>query len=82
MSRRDPHDTSRSVRTSACGDRSGKGSADQPGVSVPSLAACGGSGSGVGHDVWVETVLHDEAVVKLLGATDAVAWMGEAVDAH
>ena len=49
---------------------------------MPSPTARGGSGSGVGHDVWVETVLHDEDVVELLSATDAVAWMGEAVDAH
>jgi ornithine cyclodeaminase/alanine dehydrogenase-like protein (mu-crystallin family) len=32
--------------------------------------------------VVVETILHDEDVVELLSAADAVAWMGEAVDAH
>jgi ornithine cyclodeaminase/alanine dehydrogenase-like protein (mu-crystallin family) len=30
----------------------------------------------------LEAVLHDEDVVELLSAADAVAWMGEAVDAH
>ncbi len=30
----------------------------------------------------VETILHDEDVVARLSAADAVAWMGEAVDAH
>jgi ornithine cyclodeaminase len=36
----------------------------------------------VSHDVVVETTLHDEDVVELLSAADAVGWMGEAVDAH
>lgn len=41
-----------------------------------------GAASGVSHDVVVETILHDEEVVELLSAADAVGWMGEAIDAH
>jgi len=36
----------------------------------------------VRYDVMVETVVHDEQIVELLSAADAVAWMGEAIDAH
>lgn len=38
--------------------------------------------AGVSHDVVVETILHDEDVVELLSAADAVGWMGMAIDAH
>jgi ornithine cyclodeaminase len=34
------------------------------------------------HDVSVEVILHDEDVLELLSAADAVRWMGEAVDAQ
>lgn len=40
------------------------------------------AGSGVSHDVVVETILHDEDVLDRLSAGDAVHWMGEAIDAH